>query len=182
MSTRVLGAAAVFAGLCWGVLAIVVAVMGWRSIQLFDAIMSITGFVSTVAFAVVLVGLAIQFQDQLTSRAPLAAALAASGALLLAMGAHPMIVLFPLGSAIVVWDLARIGIVPRQLAIAHVASALGLLGLLVAMVVDYRVVFSGANPIVALATIPYSLTWIGIGGVLRPGVLRPEPRSVATSG
>jgi hypothetical protein len=181
MSTRVLGAVAVFAGMCWGILAIVAAVIGWPSVQLYLAIMSITGFVSTVAFAVVLVGLVIQFQDQLTSRAPLAAALAASGALLLAMGAHPLIVLFPLGSAIVVWDLARIGIVSRQLAIAHVASALGLLGLVVAMLFDYRIVFSGANPF-ALVTIPYSLTWIGIGGALRPGVQEPERRSVATGG
>jgi hypothetical protein len=181
MSTRVLGAVAVFAGMCWGTLAIVAAVIGWPSVQLYLDIMSITGFASAVAFVVVLVGLAIQFHDQLTARAPLAATLAASGALLLAMGAHPLIVLFPLGSAILVWDLARLGIVSRQLAIAHGVCALGLLGLLVAMVLDYRIVFTGFNPIV-LVTVPYSLTWIGIGGALRPGVQGPGRRSVATGG
>jgi hypothetical protein len=46
-------------------------------------------------------------------------------------GGGPLFVAVPIGSAMLMWDLARIGVVPRTLSIAHAASAIGLVGVTV---------------------------------------------------
>jgi hypothetical protein len=114
--------------------------------------------------AVSTLGLVVAFQDRIGSGGALAGSLGAVGGILGLMGAYAMMFALPVGSAIVVWDLARSRVLSRWLAIAHIASAVGLALLIAA--------YMNNSPLAGTVVFAlfYPLTWLAIGGVVLRGV------------
>jgi len=169
MSTRVIGSLGLLAGASWAIAAISMLSFGtsfWSGP--YTPVMSAIGFGGGVALGVVAFGLTWRFHEQLASRAVLAGGLAGLGVIVGIIGAYPFLLLLPLGSAILTWDLSRSGVLSRWLSIAHGLSAMALLVPLVGILVDYRET-SASDVLVALA-IPYPLTWMAIGASLLRGV------------
>jgi hypothetical protein len=171
-STRVLGTLAVLAGVSWAMLMLAYGVYGdsaWAGERgNFMWAFTVGG---GLAFTAVAFGLIWRFQEQLRSPGFMGGGAAGLGGFAAAFNGAWVIILLPLGSAALVWDLARIGALSIGMAILHTLSALALLVLLVGA-------FSG-NPglpgfafILALA---YPLSWIAIGASLWRGV--PSPRA-----
>ena len=79
------------------------------------------------------------------------------------LAVSPAIGLLPVGSALLIWELRRIGLVGAGQALAHVAAAIVLLAVIV-VVYNSKVLLDPATavPVLALA-IPYGLTWIAVG-------------------
>ena len=96
---------------------------------------------------------------------------AALGAFASAFDGAWVITALPLGSAALVWDLARIGVLSFGMAVLHALSAAALLVLIVSAFIGNPAAVFG---ILALA-IPYPLSWMAIGVSLVRGV--PSPRA-----
>jgi hypothetical protein len=171
MNTRVFGQLAIVGGLLWVILFILFIPLSHGVWTGSIGILGVAGtLVATIAYSAAALGLAWRFQDRISP-------LGAIGALLVTVGAAASMVgslaLMPVGSVMLMWDLARIGVVPRPLAIVHGAAAIALgLGLLVAPLSDVDAAHRAAG--VAIL-VPYVATWIAIGvSLLRGGASRPH--------
>ena len=159
VSTRTFGALAIFAGLAWGIMFIAFIPFGETVWTGTSGVLGVLGsLLSAIAFATAAIGLAWRFQDGVRP-------LGAVGALLVMVGAFASmggtILLMPIGSVMLMWDLARIGVVPRLVSIAHVAAAVVVgVGLLVG---HPNVVDESSRVLFVAILIPYVVTWIAIG-------------------
>jgi hypothetical protein len=177
MSSRTLGALAIVAGLAFGVLVVLFVPFGealWTGrLGVFGVLGSL---VSTIAFSGVAIGLATQFADRVGPIGALGALLVILGAIGSMGGSIVLVTLLPVGSALLMWDLSRSGVLPRRLALVHAGAAIILgAGLVVADLAPEDVV----SRVLFLALFaPYLLTWVAIGMSLLRGV--PLPR--ATTG
>ena len=120
-------------------------------------------------------GLIAEFQDRIRTGA---AALGSLGAVLGAAsvtGLFAAIVALPLGSAAVVWELGRAGVLGPRLARAHVATALVFPIALVVFFANPALLDDPATgvPLMLLGW-PYAFSWIAIGWSLRHGAPVPE--------
>jgi hypothetical protein len=176
MSTRTLGMLAIVAGSFPGLLMILYQPMG-------DALWASGGGVvlllgSFVAFPAAALGLAWRFQDRLGPLGAVGAILVTVGIALIigAVDVGPVpragFVVVPIGSAMLMWDLARAG-VARRAAIAQ----------LLALVVAIGLALLGAGqtsaPAIAIvvAMFAYLLSWVAIGVSLIRGVPQAQARS-----
>jgi hypothetical protein len=128
------------------------------------SIMGGAGTVGMIAIAVATVGLVFNYRHRARRRAVIAASAAAAGAVVGVLGAWPAMCLAPAGFAYFIWDLGRVGVVPRSVAAANVAAGLALLVPIAAVT---------SNTPVGLAivlVIPYWITWLAIGGSLVRGM------------
>ncbi len=133
------------------------------------SIMAVAGIGGIVALAVVIAGLAFLFQDRISNGTALAASIGSVGGVLGVLGAFPALFLMPIGSAILAWDLARARVLSRWEAAAHVASAIGFLVSIAAMMNNTQL------GVAVVLTLFYPLTWLAIGGsVLRSVPMGPE--------
>jgi hypothetical protein len=158
MNTRTFGALAIFAGLTWGLLFIAFIPLG-EAVWTGDiAVAGVLGsLLAAIAFSTAAVGLA-WFQDRVGP-------LSAVGSLLVTLGAFASmvgsIVLMPIGSVLLMWDLARIGVIPWLLSIVHVAAAIVVgVGLVVG---QPSVVDASTRALFVALLVPYVVTWIAIG-------------------
>jgi hypothetical protein len=168
---RVIGALALLGGASWGALMILVwafgdAVYEGSNAGLFFGL----GAAGTLAFAAAAIGLIWRFQERVGQIGSLGGVLAASGAILGTVGGYRAIVALPVGSAMLAWDLARMGVLSRALTIVHVLSSGAFLITLIRSQIDYAATIE-SGVLIALA-VPYTLTWIGIGASLIRGVPR----------
>jgi hypothetical protein len=166
MSTRTLGALAIFAGLAWGILFILYVPLG-EAVWTGDiAVAGVFGsLLAAIAFSAAAIGLVWRFQD-------LIGPLGGVGALLVTLGAFASmvgsIVLMPIGSVMLMWELARIGVIQRLIAIAHLAAAvLGGVGLVVG---HPNTVDASSRALFVAILLPYVVTWIAIGVSLVRGI------------
>lgn len=169
MSTRVIGALAVIGGASWGISAVLVLAFGdsvWTGSD--GAVVGAFGVGGSLMFAAATLGLVWRFQDQVSPLGALGGVLAGFGAIVGTLGGYAAIFLLPIGSAVLAWELARAGILPRTMAIVQALSALAFLGPLISSQIDYEATIRSAW-VVALA-LPYMLTWIAIGASLLRGV------------
>jgi len=164
LGTRVIGTLAVVGGASWLVSAGVALIVGPIDGERGLTVLSVGG---AMAFAGALIGLTTRFQDHLTPLAGLMGVLAGMAVAIGLFGAYVTLPLFPIGSAILMWDLGRAGILSRGLSIAHVVTALGMLLLLVTLLVNWR--FASDGRFVALV-IPYLVSWVAIGAFVVGGV------------
>lgn len=159
MSTRAIGASAIVAGITWGVLFVAFIPLGEAVWTGAIGVAGVLGsLVAAIAFSTAAIGLAWRFQDGVRP-------LGAVGALLVTVGAFASmggsILLMPIGSVMLMWDVARIGVVPRLISIVHVAAAIVVgLGLLVG---HPNVVDESSRVLFVAILIPYVVTWIAIG-------------------
>jgi hypothetical protein len=177
-STSVLGVLAIVGGLIWAVLLLL-----W--VPFSDAVwtggfgvLGVAGSLSAaIIFSAVALGLAWRFQDHVGPVGAVGAVLVMLGA---AMSLVGFLVVFAIGSAMLMWDLARIGVLSRTLTFAHVAGAIAVV---VASVVAQRfddlsvsATVTEAWPALAAEAAsraimvgmfaPYVLSWIAIGASL----------------
>ena len=136
---------------------------------------------SIIAFAAAALGLALQFQDRVGR-------LGAAGAILVAMASAMIVgasavgltvvaavglVVVTVGSAMLMWDLARIGVLSRRASIAHVAAlAILFIGIVVMLLSQTN------SALLLVGLVGYLSSWITIGVSLIRGV----PRAQAPSG
>jgi len=129
-----------------------------------SSIMSIAGTGGMVLLAGAMAGLVFVFQDRLTNGAALAGSIGSVGGIFGLLGAYSLLLAMPVGSAILVWDLARARVLSRWLAGAHVVSAAAFVILIAAMLSNTPL---GVAIVFALF---YALTWLVIGGSVLRGV------------
>jgi len=165
MDTRGLGVCAIVAGLDFGILGILYIIFG-EAVWVGDngvvgVIMSLVG---ASAFMAVGLGLSWRFEDRIGS-------IGSIGALVLTLGATMSLfgVIVPLlaGSAMLMWDLARIGVVPRLVPIIHIAAAAVFT---IGLVVPLGIVESASGAVFASLFAAFLLTWVRTGVSLFRGV------------
>ena len=101
------------------------------------------------------------FRDQLPRWVVSVGTLAAMIALLSTLGMYRAIVALPIASAVAIWPLARIGVLPRWASWTHVATACAF-GAIVVIAST-----TGAIGAILGLMVVYPVSWIAIGWVLR---------------
>ena len=141
--------------------------LDWRATDVTVMLMVFSG--SVLLLSIALWGLIFRFNDRMGGNVALAGSVGGFGGMLMAMGAYQLLVVLPIGSAAVVWDLSRFGVLPRSVAIVHALAALAFFIILVAGLT--RSLIGVTSPISALAVliVLYPLTWIVIGAALLRG-------------
>ena len=175
MSTRVIGTLAVLAGIGWTAAMLFMVIYGeaaWTGSLAY--LMMVFTLGAGLAFTATVVGLIWRFQEQLHRLGFLGGGTAGLGGFAAAFDGAWMILLLPVGSAALAWDLARIGVLSFRMAIFHALCAVALLVPLVGTFAG-NVAFGFDALVLA---IPYPLTWIAIGATL----LRDAPSPRADSG
>ena len=157
---------AILGGIGWAIWPIPQAMVGrdWPAGEPVTWLLMVTVVGGAWSLAGAVTGLAIRAGDKIR---PVTAAIASIGALIGAIslfGAFALFVALPLGSAVLMWELGRVGMIGTWLSRAHVAAvalllaSVGLLFTNIALLDDPAT----AVPVMALA-IPYGLSWIVIG-------------------
>jgi hypothetical protein len=115
-------------------------------------------------------GLVATFQDRIRGGAAFLGSLGAAVGSISVFGLFGGIVLMPIGSAALMWDLGRVGVLGTWLSRAHVAAAILFLVPIAALFANGALIdhIETAVPLLALA-IPYGFSWITIGWSLRHG-------------
>lgn len=131
-------------------------------------------FGGDVALALAIVGLVIRFQDRLRGAVAFLGSLAFLGALLSAFGAYFLIVMLPVGSAALVWNLALERVMDRRVAIVHIASAIAFVSVAVTGLTGTAI---AAAPVLFLLLFLYPFTWLAIGVSMLRGVPAEAPAS-----
>jgi hypothetical protein len=128
---------------------------------------------SMIAVIAAALGLALQFLDRIGRLGAVGVILVVLGSAMIVGSYVPGLAMIPVGSAMLMWDLARIGVLSRRASIAHLAAVAILLpGLAV-------VLYSQTNyALVLVGGLSYLLSWIAIGVSLIRGV----PKARAASG
>jgi hypothetical protein len=174
MNTRDLGVCAIVAGLSFGTLFILFIPIGealWIGAN--GVLGVVVSMVGAIAFAAAALGLAWRFHDRIGPLGGLGAIVTTVGAIMsLGVSVVPLMV----GSAMLMWDLARIGVVSRLIPIVQFASAIVFTVGLVVWQAGIGDAWSRAL-LVALFT-PYLVTWFAIGVSL----FRGAPQARATEG
>jgi hypothetical protein len=181
-STSVLGVLAIVGGLIWGILFILFIPYGDAVWTGGFGVLGVAGSVgAAIVFSAVALGLAWRFQDHVGPLGAVGAVLVMLGA---AMSLVGFLVVFAIGSTMLMLDLARIGVLSRTVTFAHVAGAIAVV---VASVfaerfdeLTFSVTVTEAWPALAGAAAgralmvgvlaPYVLSWIAIGASLLRGV------------
>jgi len=164
MTTRAIGIVAIIGATSWLFPAVYTAIAGPSEAEGVSGASSVVG---AFAFAGALVGLTWRFQDHLTPGAALMGVFAGLAVVMGIFGAYIFIAVLPVGSAVLLWELGRAGILPRGLTIAHAITALGMLIALVAILIDWRM---SNNAFFTTLVIPYLLSWVTIGASVVRGV------------
>ena len=169
MSTRTVGALWVVAGATFVSAAIVVAVLGPESsLGGLGVVVLAVGSIGALAFIGAVLGLVWQFRGRLGRLSALAGGVAALGMLLVVIDAPASWVLLPLGSAVLVWDLARAQAIPRALAtVFGVSSILMLVPTVGAL---FGISDTADTPLQVALALPYLLSWIALGVSLLRGM------------
>ena len=181
MGIRIVAVLAVVGGLALGIAVGGIAVQfltnpgvdpWWRAYVDMDpvalGIITVAGRLGIVALAGATFGLVALYVDRLSPWTAAAGTIGVAAAAIQLLGAaQPLVVLLPLGSAIVVLDLARQGVLGRPLAITFLVSASAFAVLVADM-------FNGAAaPGAATALlIAYPVAWVLVGAALTTGISR----------
>lgn len=169
MGTRLIGALAIIGGAGWGTLiffTIFSTPNEWTvTTGTIDALLILAG---GVGLTVAMVGPALLFQDQVRSQAGLAAASGTLATVMVTFGVYPMFLVVPIASGILVWELARIGVLSRAMAVIHGLAGAGFVALFISSQIDYVATLS--NHLLVALGLPYMLTWIVIGGTFLLGL------------
>jgi hypothetical protein len=174
MNTRTLGVLAVYAGASPALLGILLYAMGdalWTS-----GVALVLTFGAIFAFPAAALGLAWRFSDHIGPLGAIGAILVTLGLALIIL-APPASVVLPVGSAMLMWDLARIGVLSRRIAIAQLVLAILAIGLGLLRVLLGPGQTTIPPVAIGVALYAYLLSWVAIGVSLIRGV----PHSQGTS-
>jgi hypothetical protein len=182
MNLRGVAVLAIVGGIGWAIWPIPQAFAGreWRADAAVLWLMMLGMYIGTWALAGATIGLEISFQDRLRGIPALLGSLGAAVGGLSVLGAYPLIVFLPLGSAALMWELGRIGAMSGGLSRAHVASAILVLVVFAVIMANVAIIDDTAAAVLLLSLVfPYAFSWIAIGWSLRHGA--PMPAGGATS-
>jgi hypothetical protein len=191
MGTRVIAALAIIGGAASAVtLAITMALVSsapdgtsntldWSAPEVTVTLSVYLGAIVMLSFA--LWGLVLRFNDRMHGSVAMAGSVGGLGAVLgPVMGAYALVVLLPMGSAAVVWDLSRSGAMSRIVAIVHTLAAVAFLVVYVAAATGSLRVTSPIDAMAVLIVL-YPLTWILIGlALLRGQPVADQPQVVGS--
>lgn len=170
-AARVIGVLAIIGGATWGTLIFFTIfytpTQGTGTTNPADTVLILAG---GLALTGAIVGPAWLFQDQINSGVGLAAATGALAMVLVTFGVYEALLVVPVASTFLVWELLHIGVLSRALAVTHGLSAAGFVALFISAQIDYVATLS--NHLLMALGVPYMLTWIIIGGVFLRGVPR----------
>lgn len=179
MGTRAIAAMAIIGGVGWAIWPIPQGLVGrdWTADVAWLLMFSVVG--GTWALAGATLGLVSEFQDRVRTRAAFLGTLGAVLGIVSVLGLFGAIVALPLGTAALVWDLGRAGVLGPRLARAHVAAG-AIFPIALAVFLGNPALIDDpatAVPLLLLAT-PYAFSWIAIGWSLRNGAPVPlhEPQ------
>jgi hypothetical protein len=171
---RIIGAFAIIGGLAWEILMILAIPVGDAMWTEGGTLVMVGLLAGLIAFPATAFFLAWLFQDDVRLVGTFGALSVMLGATILLYSAF--VVPLAVGSAMLTWRLARIGVVPRLVPVVQAATAiLFAVGLSVGLGSDQGIPSRG---LFAVLFTPYLLTWIAIGVSLIRGV----PKAHATSG
>jgi hypothetical protein len=170
---RIIGAFAIVGGLAWEILMILAIPVGaalWTEGGTLVAVGLLAGLVAFPATAFFLAWL---FQDDVSLVGTFGALLVMLGATILLFSAF--VVPLAVGSAMLTWRLARIGVVPRLVPVVQATTAiLFTVGLSVGLGSEQGIT---SRALFAILFTPYLLTWWAIGVSLIRGVPQAQARS-----
>jgi hypothetical protein len=173
MNTHTLGVLAIVAAAIWVILLVLFILIGdgvWTGRL---GVLGVAGSItSAIAFSLCAFGLAWRFQDRAGPLCPIGALLVSLGAGVSMFGSIWLLVI---GSGMLMWDLARIGVVPWSRSILHLAAA-GVVVMASVMGLPDPIEPASRGLLVAIF-VPYLVTWLAIGMTLLRGV----PQAQATS-
>jgi hypothetical protein len=175
---RILAVMAIVGAVGWGVAAIGYTTWGESAWVSNGYLMYYSQLVGGLGLAAAAVGLALRFQDRMSTVGAMAGVLGGLMSLFGAMGAYQLTVMLPIGSGIFAWELGRVRILPRSLATLHAVSALLFFALAMAGLGGWNPIF--ASVVMLALALPYLLSWIGIGLWLIGGVPIPGQPDRAT--
>jgi len=162
---------ALFGGLTWVVWPIpveAIAMSGeWSSGQAIWWIVQMTMVLGTWAIAGAVVFVLLSLQDSIRPFVALIGTIAASLAIIGALGAYPALVALPFGSVVMALELRQLGLLSRRLLWAHVLTsviAFVPLFLLITNLVSYELINTSA---ILMLVPPYGLSWIAISLSIR---------------
>ena len=177
--TRAIALLAIVGGVGWVVWPIPQAIVGrdWPAGQPVSWLLFFSVVFGTWALACATIGLVFGFQDRIGAGSALIGSLGASIGAVSVFGLFAGIVALPLGSAILVRDLGRAGVLGLWLARAHVATAI-IFFIPIVILFANGALFDHPETAVPLMTLvlPYAFSWISIGWSLRHGAPVPERR------
>ena len=173
VNPRVFGALAIVGGLAWEILMMLAIPVGDALWAEGGTLVMLGLFAGLVAFPATAFFLAWLFQDDVSLVGTFGALLVMLGTTILLFSAF--VVPLAVGSAMLTWRLARIGVVPWLVPVVQATTAIlfavGLsVGLGSAQGITSRAVF-------AVLFTPYLLTWCAIGVSLIRGLPQAQPRS-----
>jgi hypothetical protein len=170
---RSVGAFAIVGGLAWEILMILAIPVGpalWTEGGTLVAVGLLAGVVAFPATALFLAWL---FQDDVSLVGTIGALLVMLGATILLFSAF--VVPLAVGSAMLTWRLARIGVVPRLVPVVQATTViLFMVGLSVGLGSEQGIT---SRALFAILFTPYLLTWWAIGVSLVRGVPQAQARN-----
>jgi hypothetical protein len=181
MGTRAIAVLAMLGGIGWVTWPIPQGLVGrdWPADNAPVAwLLFLTVVIGAWVLAAAMIGLVFTFPERLRGVAIFLGLIGAAVGATSVFGAFAGIVLMPIGSAVLIWDLRRTAAIGTWQARAHVAAAILFLVPLVALFANGALIDhpETAVPLLAL-DIPYGLSWIAIGWSLRHGAPVLEPRA-----
>jgi len=156
---------AVIGGIGWAVWPIPQGIVGttWPEGNPLSMVLFLSVIGGTSALVGAVAGFVAVAADRMRTWVVLAVSISAAVGFIGMAAVSPAIALLPVGSAILIWELGRIGLVSRRQVLAHVIATTVLLAVIVVIYNSTLLLSpSTAVPLLALA-IPYGLTWISIG-------------------
>ena len=179
------GLLAIIAGLGWAIYPIPQGLVGrdWPAGDPISAVLFGSMLAGTFGVALALVGLAMAVQDRVREWVMLVASSGMIVALLELAGLYQLVFLLPIISAVVLWELARLGAVGTWQARAHIGAAVLFLSPVVGLALSPGLIDSQATavPLMSLL-IPYGLSWIAIGWSLYRGAVRRVEQPTGADG
>ena len=178
MSKRAVFVLAILGGTGWAIWPSPQGLVG-RDWPADDPAMSWLLFVSVVigtwSLAAATIGLVFAFQDRIRWGVALLGSIGALVGAVSVAGMFGAIVALPIGSAVLAWELGRVGGLSARLSTAHVAAAILWLVPIAAILANV-VNFDDTATVVPLMTLmlPYAFSWIAIGGSFRHAASTPE--------
>jgi hypothetical protein len=183
VSVRPVALLAVIGGAGWTIWPIPAVIVGasWPPGDPLTWLLVICVVLGSLALAFATMGLILSVQDRIRPAWAVVGSLGASIGAFSFMGAYLVgVVGLLLGSAIVAWELGRIGALSNRLSKTHVVAAVLSSIMLIAIMANPASLYSVMAIGLLASILLYGVSWIAIGWSIRHGVTIPE--RTATSG
>ena len=177
MGIRVVALLAILGGVGWVAWPIPQALYGdagWADPEI-AWFLFVSVVIGTWALAAATIGLVVAFGEWIRGGAGFLGVLGATVGAWSVLGVYGAIVALLLGSAVLVWELGRVGVLSRGLSRVHAAAAIVWIPPIVAILTNNTILNPSATAVLLVTLfLPYGFSWIAIGWSLRHGVPAPE--------